>query len=278
MRQVAPVTDRAVVSLRLMRRSILIVRSLLLGAVFINTVACTLARAPAGKVPRTAEGVPDLSGVWQVLDNSIDHNLEPHPGYGGANGAPPNQGVVQGGRLPYQPWALEKRDANFRNRDKLDPRAKCFTLGTPRAQYYPAPFEILQRPRDLTLVYQFGHSVRTIHTNGTPHPQGGNQLFWLGDSRGRWEGDTLVVDVTDFNDETWFDRAGNFHSDKLRVQERWMLLGPDHLQYTATMSDEDVFTQPWTIEIVLYRHKGKGYRLVENYCFTHEYDRYYPYP
>lgn len=219
-----------------------------------------------------------MSGIWQVLDNSIDHNLEPHHGYGGADGAPPNQGAVKEGKLPYRPEALQRRDENFRNRDKLDPRAKCFTLGTPRAQYYPAPFEILQRPRDLTLVYQFGHSVRTIHTNGTPHPEGGNQLFFFGDSRGHWEGDTLVVDVAHFNDETWLDRAGNFHGDKLQVQERWTPLGPDHIRYMATITDEEVFARPWTIEIVLYRHKGEGYRLVENYCFTHEYEQFYPYP
>ena len=108
---------------------------------------------------------------------------------------------------------------------------KCFTLGTPRGIYSPEPFQIFQRARDLTLVFQFGHSVRTIHTNGTRHPKGPIG-FWLGDSRGRWEGDTLVVDVVDFNGETWLDRAGNFHSDQLHVVERWSFLDANTIQYS----------------------------------------------
>jgi len=232
------------------------------------------ALAADNDIPRTADGTPDLSGIWKVLEN-VDYDLEPHHG---REDAPPGRGVVEGGKIPYQPWALEKRAENFASRHVLDPRLKCYTLGTPRGQYYPEPFQIFQRPRDITILYQFGHSVRTIHTNGTKAPEGGNRLYWLGDSRGRWEGDTLVVDVTHFNDKTWFDRAGNFHSEALHVVERWTPIGPDHIEYQATIHDPKVFTRPWTINVLLYRQKEENFQLIENYCFTHEYDEFYPLP
>ena len=118
--------------------------------------------------------------------------------------------------------------------------------------------------------------MRTIHTNGTLHPEGPFG-FWLGDSRAHWDGDTLVVDVADFNDETWLDRAGNFHSDALHVVERWTLLDANTLEYRATIEDPKVFTRPWTLSVILHRHREKNFQLIENYCFTHEYDEYYPF-
>ena len=146
----------------------------------------------------------------------------------------------------------------------------------PRSVYFPAPFQIFQRQRDLTLVGQFG-AVRTIHKNGTEHPEGPFG-FWLGDSRAAWEGDTLVVDVVDFNEETWLDRAGNFHSDALHVVERWTLLDADTIEYRATVEDSKVFTEPWSLTVLLERHREPGFQLIENYCFTHEYDEFYPFP
>lgn len=146
----------------------------------------------------------------------------------------------------------------------------------PRGIYYPEPFQIFQRPRDLTLVHQFGHSVRTIHTNGTPHPGGDRNEFWLGDSRGKWDGDTLVVDVAGFNDETWLDRAGNFHSDKLHVVERWRYLDPNTIEYKATLDDADVFSRPWTLSVLLHRHREKNFQLIEDYRYTTEYEQHYP--
>ena len=144
--------------------------------------------------------------------------------------------MIEGEAIPYLPAALVRRKKNFEARATADPRTKCFTLGTPRGIYYPEPFQIFQRKHDLTVLFQFGHSVRTIHTNGTDHPDG-HIDFWLGDSRGRWEGDTLVVDVIDFNDETWLDRAGNFQTDKLHVVERWTLLDANTIDYQATLDD-----------------------------------------
>src|SRR5882757_4363932 len=159
------------------------------------------------KIPRTANGKPDFSGIWQTT-SAADYDLEPHST---RKDAPPGVGVVEGEAIPYLPKALEQKKKNFAARATDDPRLKCYTLGVPRGIYYPEPFQIFQRPQDINIVHEFGHSVRTIHTNGTDHPENPND-WWLGDSRGHWEGDTLVVDVKDFNDETWLDRAGNFHS------------------------------------------------------------------
>ena len=224
-------------------------------------------------IPRSADGKPDLSGIWQTL-SAADYDLEPHST---RKDAPPGAGIVDGNVIPYQPWALEQRKKNFDSRANADPRTKCFTLGTPRGIYYPEPLQIFQRPRDLTIVHEFGHSVRTIHTNGTLHPDQ-HLDFWLGDSRGHWEDDTLVVDVTDFNDETWLDRAGNFHSDALHVVERWTLLDANTIDYRATLEDPKVFTRPWSLGVLLHRHRETNFQLIENYCYTLDYDKYYPVP
>ncbi len=239
--------------------------------------AVSLLGAPAlaqtsGPIPRSPDGKPDFSGIWQTLSEA-DYDLEPHSG---REDAPPGAGVVEGGALPYLPEALAQKRRNFEGREKDDPRLKCWTLGVPRSVYYPAPFQIFQRDRDLTLVHQFGHQVRTIHTNGTDHPVEKEQGFWLGDSRGRWEGDTLVVDVVDFNDETWLDRAGNFHSDALHVVERWSFVDKDTVSYTAAVEDPKVFQKPWTVNVLLHRRRDKDFQLIEDYCYTLVYDQYYP--
>lgn len=244
-------------------------------AVFAAVVLLPLAQAAAaGKIPRLPSGKPDFSGIWQTT-SAADYDLEPHAARADA---PPGPGIVEGNVIPYLPAALEKRKQNFARRDVEDPRLKCWTLGTPRGVYYPEPFQILQRDRDVTLVFQFGHSVRTIHTNGTLHPEETDNEFYLGDSRGRWEGDALVVDVTDFNEDTWLDRAGNFHGPHLHVVERWTFLDPDTVEYRATLEDPDVFSRPWTISVILYRHREKHFQLIENYCFTRDFDQYYPVP
>jgi hypothetical protein len=127
-------------------------------------------------------------------------------------------------------------------------------------------------------VFQFGHAVRTIHTNGTLHPVVTDNEFYLGDSRGHWEDDTLVVDVKDFNTETWLDRTGNFHSESLHVVERWKLLDANTIEYQATLEDPKVFSKPWSLTVFLYRHREPNFQLIENYCFTADYDQYYPFP
>jgi len=226
--------------------------------------------APA--IPRLASGKPDFSGIWETLSEA-DYDLEPHAG---RRDAPPGPGVVDSGTIPYLPQALARKQANFATRGKEDPRLKCWVLGVPRGVYYPAPFQIFQRAADLTLVHQFGNQVRTIHTDGSLHPVDQHQELFLGDSRAKWEGDTLVVDVTDFNEETWLDRAGNFHSEALHVVERWSFVDKDTLSYSATLEDPKVFSKPWTVNVLLHRRRDRDFQLIEDYCYTLEYEQFYP--
>jgi hypothetical protein len=228
----------------------------------------------ADKIPRLANGKPDFSGFWQTT-SAAEYDLEPHST---RKDAPPGAGIVEGSVIPYLPKALELKKKNFANRGSADPRLKCWTLGTPRGIYYPEPFQILQRPRDVTVAFQFGQSVRTIHTNGTLHPVEVDSEFFLGDSRGHWDGDTLVVDVNHFNGETWLDRAGNFHSDQLHVIEKWKFLDANTIDYQATLEDPTVYSRPWSIGVILHRHREKNFQLIENYCFALDYDQYYPVP
>ncbi len=233
-------------------------------------VAMSPAQA-ADKLPRLANGKPDFSGIWQTT-SAADYDLEPHSN---RVDAPPGPGIVKGNVIPYLPQALEQKKKNFERRNTDDPRLKGWTLGVPRGIYYPEPLQIFQRAADINLVHQFGHSVRTIHTNATEHPDDPND-WWLGDSRGHWEGDTLVVDVKHFNDKTWLDRAGNYHSDALHVIERWTLVDSNTIQYQAQIEDPNVFSRPWEISVYLYRHREKDFQLIEDYRFTLDYEQYYP--
>jgi hypothetical protein len=247
--------------------------SLAMVALLAMTPLAARAEAPkASDIPRLANGKPDFSGIWQTLSEA-DYDLQPHAG---RRDAPPSPGVIEGGTLPYKPEALAQREQNFAARATEDPRLHCYTLGVPRSVYYPAPFQIFERERDLTLVHQLGHQVRTIHTNGTDHPVEKEQQFWSGDSRGHWDGDTLVVDVTDFNDVTWLDRAGDYHSTALHVTEKWTFVDRDTIAYTATVDDPEVYTKPWTVNILLNRRRDKNFELIEDYCFTLRYDKFYP--
>jgi len=242
-----------------MTRRLFTVASIALVPVFVFAQG---ARGGQSGLHRTSDGKPDLSGIWQVMNtanwNIQDHNAE--------KGVPAGQGVVDGNELPYIPAAAVKKKSNYENRATADPESKCYLPGVPRITYMPFPFQIVQTPEQITVLYEYAHAVRNIFM-GTPHIDG--QLFgWMGDSRGHWDGDTLVVDVTDFNDETWFDRAGNFHSDALHVIERYTLIDPDHINYEATIEDPKTFTRPWKMAMILNRHKEKNFRLLEYECFS----------
>lgn len=239
------------------------------------TAALTIvSTATLAEIPRTPSGHPDFSGIWQTT-SAADYGIEAHVAFG--PDISPSPGIVDGGVIPYTAEALKQREQNFAARETADPRVQCFSLGTPRAIYYPEPFQIFQRDRDLTLLFQFSHRARTINTNGSEHPEGPIG-FWFGDSRAHWQGDALVVDVTDFNADTWLDRVGNFHSDQFHVSERWELIDENTLQYTATLEDPLVYTKQFNLSVQLHRHREPGFRLIENTCYTHEYDQYYPLP
>ena len=224
-------------------------------------------QAAAPAIPRTADGKPDFSGIWQVLDNSTNGNVEPHAA---SYGVRAGQGAIvdtPDGKIPYLPAALAKRQENFKNRAQ-DPVAYCWKPGVPRITYIPFPFQITQTPKWIQMTYEFVHSHRNVYLNDSEHLPGID--FYLGDSRAKWDGDTLVVDVKNINDDptrpTWFDSTGNYHSDQLHVVERYTFNGPDHIVYRATMEDPKVFSRPWTIEVLLYRHKEPNFRILEYEC------------
>lgn len=181
---------------------------------------------------------------------------------GATAGIPPGLSVVEGERIPYQPWALAKRNENFENTLARDPEVKCLLPGVPRATYLPYPFQIVQGTDKIMLTYGFSNASRTVHLDEVEAPI----VSWMGHSVGRWEGDTLVVDVTGLNEETWFDRAGNFHSDELHVIERYTLITPNNMLYEATIEDPKVFTRPWKIKMPLYRRLEEHAQVLEYRC------------
>ena len=225
--------------------------------------AFALAQATqAQTVPRGSDGKPDFSGFWRVM-SSAAWNIQDH--HADVN-VPAGQGVVVGNEIPYQPWALEQKQENFENRETADPTAQCYLPGVPRIMYMPFPFQIVQTPTYTAMLFEYNHAVRHVFTDGTSHPEG-HIDWWMGDSRGHWEDDTLVVDVIHFNGRTWFDQVGNFHSDALHLVERYSFLDADTIRYEVTVEDPNVFTRPWEMSLLFYRHKEENFRLLESECY-----------
>ncbi len=207
-----------------------------------------------------AQTRPDFSGIWQAT-GSAAADLQDHTA---ALNMQAGRSVVEGGGgLPYQPGAAAKRAENFRNRQKSDPLNQCYLPGVPRIMSMQFPFQIFQTPRAVAMTFEWSLVYRLIYTDGSGHPA--DVDGYMGDSRGHWEGDTLVVDVANYNDKTWFDMAGDFHSAALHVVERYRLTGPDTIQYQATIDDGKVFTKPWTMTLNLERRKDRD-RLFEYHC------------
>ena len=255
-------------------------------------ITASVTRAPeeeaAAEVARTVDGRPDFSGVWQAL-NEAHWDLEAHaarPGMvtqqgvypfaytevpaapvlalGAAGGVPGSLGVVQGdGRIPYTPEAAASKAENAANWIDRDPELKCYLPGIPRAMYMPYPFQIFQSTSKIQMAYAFTASARTIHLDEVEPPPDDT---YMGHSVGRWEGDTLVVDVTHFNGKSWFDRAGNFHSTALRLEERFTPISANAIQYDVTIEDPNVFTEPWQISMPLYRRLEPDMQLLEYQC------------
>ena len=240
-------------------------------------------QAQRAAVPRTADGKPDMNGIWQVL-NTANWDLEPHaakaalamrPGpivpvpakevlaFGAVGSVPFGLGVVVGGPIPYTPEGLAKKRENQENWLTRDPEIKCYLPGVPRANYMPFPFQIFQSNSHFFIAYEYASAVRNIYLTDPGPPETDT---WMGQSVGRWEGDTFVVAANGFHDQSWFDRAGNHHTERLRVTERYTMTSPDHIQYEATMEDPGVFTRPWTIRMPLYRHVNPDARLGQFKC------------
>src|SRR6202790_2252648 len=242
---------------------------------------------PPYKAPHTADGKPDVNGIWQAFvtaDIDVqDHDAQsgPRPEIMGAYGAwPGGQGIVEGGEIPYKPEALAQKKANAEKRmvvnitsddrrhDTGDAELKCYRPGLPRANYLPFPFQIIQSTDNIMMVYEFEHTLRTIFMkeNDKEAPKDPPADSWMGWSHGRFEGDSLVIDTTGFVPYTWFDRAGDFHSDVLHVVERYTLVSPYHIMYEATIEDPNVYTRPWKVSFPLYRRMEKNVQLVDFDC------------
>ncbi len=242
--------------------------------------------AAMAPVPRL-EGTPHpaIHGVWQAF-NEVEYNLEgqaaqpalvlhegvpnggpvPHApvlALGALGGVPPSLGAVVGGTIPYRAEALVQRDENRANALTRDPAVKCLMPGVPRATYLGYPFQITQGTDKIMVAYGFSNAGRTIHLDEVNSP---GLDSWMGHSVGRWEGDTLVVEVSELNDQTWLDRSGNFHSGSMTVTERYTPLSPYHMQYEATITDPAVFTEPWTISLPLYKRMEPNAQVLEYRC------------
>ncbi|MCZ6560682.1 MAG: hypothetical protein O6931_07310 [Gammaproteobacteria bacterium] len=234
-------------------------------------------------IPRTPSGRPDFNGIWQALGNA-HWNIEAHmasaalavqPGpmgpvpagnvlaFGAVGAIPSGQGIVVGGEIPYLPEALVKKIENQENWVERDPEIKCYLPGVPRATYMQFPFQIFQSDAKFFITYEYASAQRDIYLED---PGPAEVDSWMGQSVGRWEGDTFVVDVTGLHDGTWFDRAGNHHSYMLTVTERYTLTGPDHILYEATIEDPATFSRPWTIRLPLYRNISENARLGQFKC------------
>ncbi len=236
-------------------------------AIVVGTLTPLSSQTPSG--PRTADGKPNLTGIWQVM-NTANWDIQTHPArqgpvvaLGAAFSIPPGVGVVEGNEIPYQPGAAARKKENGDNWMTRDPEVKCFMPGIPRATYMPFPFQIVQSANTILMAYEFTSASRIVRMNSkerSPAPS------WMGWSVGRWEGDTLVIDVTDQMEDTWFDRAGNFHSDALHVVERYTPVNPNTLNYEVTIEDPKVFTRPWKMNMLLYRKLEKDAQLMEYKC------------
>ena len=242
----------------------------------------------APRPAQTPDGRPNFNGVWQA-NNEAHWDLEAHearPGMvmqegvypyeyarvpaapvvalGAAAGVPGSLGVVQGdGRIPYRPEALQVKQENGQNWIDRDPELKCYLPGTPRAMYMPYPFQIVQGTDKIHMTFAFSNAARVIHLDDVELPP---DYTYMGHSVGRWEGDTLVVDVTDFNGKNWFDRAGNHHSEALRLTERFSPMSPDAIRYEVTITDPETFTEPWTIAMPIYRRLDPNATVLDYPC------------
>ena len=238
--------------------------------------------------PDRIEGRPNFSGIWQA-NNEANWDLESHaarpamitqPGaypydyarlpappvvaLGAVASVPGSLGVVQDdGRIPYTPEALARKQENVENWVDRDPEIRCFLPGIPRAMYMPHPFEITQSTNKIHMAFAYTATARTIHMDEVELPP---DYTWMGHSLGRWEGDTLVVEVTNFRDNGWFDRAGNHHTAALRLEERFTLIAPNVIDYEVTIEDPNVFTRPWQISMPLYRRMEPNMQLLEFRC------------
>jgi len=236
--------------------------------------------APAYRAPRLAGTTrPNINGLWQAVNEGnwdiLAHEAQPGPPeFGALFAEPAGVGIVIGNQIPYKAEALEQKKKNFEERfvrkvrdgvrdEPLDPEAKCYLPGVPRATYMPLPFQIIQGDKKIVIAYEYASASRIIPLEKVGEAPTDSYMGW---SQGRWDGDTLVVDVTGFNDKTWFDRAGDFHSEALHVVERYTPASSQMMNYEATMEDAKVFTRAWKIAFPLYKRVEANAQFLEFKC------------
>ena len=222
------------------------------------------------RAPRTSDGEPDLNGIWQAL-TSAHWDIEGHAArmgpiveLGALGAIPGGLGIVEGGEIPYTAAARAKQQENLAQWWKLDPAIKCFMPGIPRANYMPFPFQIVQTPENVIFAYEFANASRIVYMNRPDFESPGDN--WMGHSRGHWEGETLVIDVSAQVADTWLDSSGNHHSEEIHVVERYTATGSDHLLYEATITDPKTYTRPWKVSFPLYRRIDENMQLLDFKC------------
>jgi hypothetical protein len=246
-------------------------------------MAAVSADAQTTEIPRTQDGKPDMNGIWQALGNA-HWDIEPHAAraalqmqagpvvpvpakpvlaFGAVGSVPSGVGIVVGGEIPYLPEARAKKIENQENWSERDPEIKCYLPGVPRATYMPFPFQIFQSSSHFFIAYEYAGALRNIYMED---PGPAQVDSWMGQSVGHWEGDTFVAEGSGFNDQTWFDRAGNHHSASMTVVERYTMTSPHHILYEATIEDPETFSRPWMIRMPLYRHVNEDARLGQFKC------------
>jgi hypothetical protein len=239
--------------------------------VLVVATELTRAQAPVNALPRLGDGKPNFNGIWQA-NNTANWDLVAHQArqgpmtaLGAAFSIPGGLGVVEGNDIPYRPEALAKKKDNAAHWVTAEPEVKCYLPGIPRATYLPHPFQIVQSTgsSDILIAYEFASASRIIRLNAAPDSPIDT---WMGWSRGRWDGDTLVVDVTSFNGQAWFDRAGDYQTERLHVVERYTMTGPDAFRYDVTIEDPQLYTRPWKMSMPVYRRLEKDAQLVEYKC------------
>jgi hypothetical protein len=266
------------------RGSLIVIPGVVALAVFSLLATRTTGQAPTVRSARAADGKPNFSGIWQVTNTAnwdlLAHTMRPavgQPGVypdvqvlaapvlalGSVGGVPPGPGVVEGNEIPYKPAAAAKKKDNAEHWLDRDPEVRCYQPGTPRAMYMPYPMQIVQGTNNIFIQFEYATASRTIHMTKVEGPPDDT---WMGFSQGHWEGDTLVVNVSDFNNRTWLSRAGDFHSDKLHLVERFTPLTPDAIRYQVTVEDPDVYTRPWNMSMVLYRQLEPNAQLMDYKC------------
>src|SRR5689334_7784662 len=235
----------------------------------------------SGRMP---DGHPNFNGIWQAMNTAnwdlLPHGVRPavaqqgvyanHPvlaapvvALGSVGVVPAGPGVVDGDEIPYKPDAAAMKKDNGEHWLDRDPEVRCYMPGIPRAMYMPYPFQITQSANKIQMVFAYANASRTIFLDDAPPPPADK---WMGHSVGHWEGNTLVVHVTNFNDRTWLSRAGDFHSDALDVVERLTPITPDALRYEVTLTDPNVYTRPWKMSMVLYRQLDENATLMDFRC------------